>query len=211
MREFVGDWACIDGGSDHLIDGMLAKVTNQPVTDVLVTKIATDANDKLTVYDLDGGERTYSQVILTPALGCMQAMDLDGCDFLYNQKLAIRSLQYDSSTKVALKFSCRWWEDSTFMEGKTIQGGVSDTDIPIRVCAYPSYGFDCPPGSALPGVLLASYTWAQDARRIGALDHRPLSKAEDILKELVLDNLCKLHGFLRSKLPPLEGFYVFDW
>lgn len=65
--------------------------------------------------------------------------------------------------------------------------------------------------STFPGVLLASYTWAQDARRIGALDHGPLSKAEDILKELVLDNLCKLHGFLRSKLPPLEGFYVFDW
>ena len=116
-------------------------------------------------------EKKYSQVICTVPLGCLAAIDIPKDQLSYTQRVAIRSLNYDTSTKIALKFESRWWEDPKIMpKGRTIKGGISSTDLPIRTCVYPSYGFDVTSGP-LPGVLLASYTWAQDAQRLGGLMH----------------------------------------
>lgn len=103
--------------------------------------------------------RFFSQVISTVPLGCLASIDMEDCKLSYTQETAIRSLTYDSSTKVALRFEKRWWETM-----KTpIVGGVTSTDRPIRIVVYPSYGLGCPESSPPPGVLIGSYTWAQDA------------------------------------------------
>ncbi|OBZ77640.1 hypothetical protein A0H81_02546 [Grifola frondosa] len=201
-------WVCIDGGSDHIVHEMAKRLKVQPQLKQRVTKIVKCEYQTMLVI-ANGVEREYSHVISTIPLSCLGSIDLDGCDLLYSQKQAIRSLQYDSSTKVGIKFEGRWWEDETVMgSGRTIQGGQSSTDVPIRTCVYPSYGLKCP---SPPGVLIASYTWAQDARRIGTLADSPGSEADKLLLELTLDNLAKLHGIPREKIPPVVDHFAHSW
>lgn len=51
----------------------------------------------------------YNGVFNTTTLSCLQRMDLSDLTLTYEQKAAIRSLHYDSSAKVAIRFSCAWW------------------------------------------------------------------------------------------------------
>ncbi|OCH90038.1 amine oxidase [Obba rivulosa] len=203
--EDVG-WKCIDGGSDRFIHGMLKKLETQPELNQRVTKIARVGS--IMEVTTPSGTRQYSQVISTVPLGCLSAIDTEGCDLLYSQKQAIRALHYDASTKVAVKFAARWWEDPTVMDTGVIKGGQSSTDLPIRTCVYPSYGLSCPEA---PGVLLASYTWAQDARRLGGLCQPQDTPSGEQLLELTLDNLEKLHGLPRSRFGPVLGFHAHSW
>uniref|UniRef100_A0A3Q3WJV1 Amine oxidase n=1 Tax=Mola mola TaxID=94237 RepID=A0A3Q3WJV1_MOLML len=92
---------------------------------------------------------------------------------------ALRGVHYDSSTKIILTFSKKFWE-----EEDGIRGGKSITDRPSRFIYYPSHDF---PANKTIGVLLASYTWSDDSLLFnGASD-------ED-LKELTLTDLGKIHG-----------------
>jgi monoamine oxidase len=74
------------------------------------------------------------------------------------KRRAIRQLHYDSATKIFLQFRERFWEE----EG--VQGGTIVTDHPIRTAYFPSSG-----GCNDRGVLLASYTWGDDALIWGSL------------------------------------------
>ena len=156
-------------------------------------------------------QKAYSQVICTVPLGCLAAIDIPTDDLSYMKRLAIRALNYDTSTKIALKFKSRWWEDPAIMGDRTITGGVSSTDIPIRTCVYPSYGFDAT--GPVTGVMLASYTWAQDAQRLGGLaqDCAPGSTADALLLELTLQNLSALHGVPVAQMGPLEAHFAWNW
>jgi monoamine oxidase len=89
---------------------------------------------------------------------------------------AIRQLHYDASAKILLQFRRRFWEDD---EG--IFGGGTFTDLPIRVVYYPEQGRETG-----RGVVLASYTWSEDAQRWGSLPaHDRLSQA--------LENFACIH------------------
>ncbi|KAF8965478.1 hypothetical protein BDZ97DRAFT_1658957 [Flammula alnicola] len=202
-------WFCIDGGSDHIAREMAKRLDNQPKLKHRVTKISeSDLGMEVTV----SGEltpRQYSQVICTVPLGCLGGIDIDGCDLLYSQKQAVRALRYDASTKVGIKFQNRWWQDPSIMGNATIRGGQSSTDISPRTCVYPSYGLDC---KEAPGILLASYTWAQDALRFGSIvDNAPVtpSKLEtNVLLELTLKSLSKMHGIPQEKFGPVLDHYA---
>uniref|UniRef100_A0A8C8A1Y1 Amine oxidase n=1 Tax=Oryzias sinensis TaxID=183150 RepID=A0A8C8A1Y1_9TELE len=88
---------------------------------------------------------------------------------------AMRSVHYDSATKIFLTFREKFWES----EG--IHGGKSITDRPSRFIYYPSH---CFPKNQTIGVLLASYTWSDDSLLfLGASD-----------EELVLRDLVQIHG-----------------
>jgi monoamine oxidase len=203
-------WVCIDGGSDHMVRKMCHGLTHKPLLNKRVNKIALTPNkDAITIgFASTKDVQVYSQVICTAPLGCLGDIDLDGLELLYNQKLAIRSLQYDASTKVGIKFEKRWWEDPAIMGNATIKGGQSSTDLSIRVCVYPSYGFNCPNP---PGVLLASYTWAQDARRLGCLAQGKGTPSDDLLLEVTLNNVAKLHGITRDQMGPVLDHYAHSW
>ncbi|CAB1323506.1 unnamed protein product [Coregonus sp. 'balchen'] len=90
---------------------------------------------------------------------------------------ALRSLHYDSATKVVLIFSERFWEKDD------INGGRSITDLPSRFIYYPSHKF---PNTDI-GVLLASYTFSDDATLFHGVDDKEL-------QALVLEDLVKIHG-----------------
>jgi monoamine oxidase len=94
---------------------------------------------------------------------------------------AIRQLNYSASTKILFQVSERVWEaeDGIF-------GGATVTDLPIRRMNYPT-----PDPTTKRGVLLASYTWSQDAARWGAMD-------EETRLEEALDDVARIHPRIRE-------------
>ncbi|MDR7000157.1 monoamine oxidase [Neobacillus niacini] len=73
--------------------------------------------------------------------------------FSYFKRRAIREINYMAATKVGIEFKSRFWEKAGQFGGKSI------TDLPIRFTYYPSQGI----GTKGPAVMLASYTWADEA------------------------------------------------
>ncbi|KAK4449750.1 putative L-amino-acid oxidase precursor [Podospora aff. communis PSN243] len=193
----VVNWWCIEGGTSLLTDAMQARLTNGKVeTNKRVDAILWDSThrekeDNMSVKcaDEDSARTGYCTVFNTAALGCLGRMDLRTLELHPSQKDAIRSLHYDESVKVALKFSYPWW----IVDCGITTGGVASTDIPLRTCVYPSYNIHDDPTK--PAVLLASYTWAQDATRMGSLVNGRLSpEGEEQLVELILRELALLHA-----------------
>lgn len=128
----------------------------------------------------------------------------------YHKRRAIMELHYDAATKVLLEFSERWWEFSKEKWSKRLKeirnsgsisqveferylklpspetstrGGGSITDNPNRFMYYPSHRVDGSEG----GVILASYTWADDARRWDSMN-------DDDRYAFALRGMRLLHG-----------------
>ncbi|KAM0243957.1 hypothetical protein ACHAP5_006720 [Fusarium lateritium] len=185
------EWSCILGGSDLLINGMRKLINQEVQTKKRVEAISIDRNSKsdnnmsIKCADEDSPREGYDTVFNTTALGCLGRMDLRSLDLDPSVKDAIRSLHYDDSVKVALKFSHPWWNTTCGIN----KGGVSSTDLPLRTCVYPSYNID--DGPTNEAVLLASYTWAQDATRMGSLIGT--KEGEKELIDVLLKNLARMH------------------
>jgi monoamine oxidase len=101
--------------------------------------------------------------------------------FSREKQKAIRQLNYSASTKILFQVRERIWEaqDGIF-------GGATVTDLPIRRINYPT-----PDPTTSRGVLLASYTWSQDAARWGAMD-------EETRLEEALEDVAKIHPGIRE-------------
>jgi len=87
---------------------------------------------------------------------------------------AIRQLHYDASAKILFQCRRRFWE-----EDDGIYGGGTITDLPIRNLYYPDHGRETG-----RGVILASYTWSEDAQRWGSLS--PKDRVEQALENVAL-------------------------
>jgi monoamine oxidase len=85
---------------------------------------------------------------------------------------AIRQLHYDASAKILFQCRRRFWE-----EDEGIFGGGTMTDLPIRNLYYPDHGRETG-----RGVILASYTWSEDAQRWGSLFHQ--NRIEQALEDV---------------------------
>ncbi|KLO16478.1 hypothetical protein SCHPADRAFT_995057 [Schizopora paradoxa] len=148
-------------------------------------------------------DRLYEHVISTLPFGMLRLVDTRFCGFSYALDEAIRSLRYDASVKVAIQFTKRWWEEEPYKQF----GGQSKTDRPTRVVVYPSYGI----GGA-DAVLLASYSWSQDASRFGALVHGNDSESERVLIDIILRDISDIHGIRFSELKGmLKSHDAWDW
>lgn len=91
------------------------------------------------------------------------------------KQMAIRQLHYVDATKVLIEYRRRFWE-----EDDRIFGGVTVTDLPLRLVYYPDHGRETG-----RGVLIGSYTWEEDARRWGALsDGERVAQASRFLSEI---------------------------
>jgi monoamine oxidase len=101
--------------------------------------------------------------------------------FSREKQRAIRQLNYAASTKILFQVRERIWETE---DG--ILGGATVTDLPIRRINYPT-----PDPTNPRGVLLASYTWDQDAARWGAMD-------EETRLEEALEDVAKIHPRIRD-------------
>uniref|UniRef100_A0A8C8RQY9 Amine oxidase n=1 Tax=Pelusios castaneus TaxID=367368 RepID=A0A8C8RQY9_9SAUR len=93
-----------------------------------------------------------------------------------NKIHALRSVHYASATKIVLACKEKFWEKDG------IRGGPSVTDHPSRFIYYPNHNF-----SSGVGVIVASYTWNDDAEFF-----LPLSEKKCI--EVVLEDLAEIHN-----------------
>jgi monoamine oxidase len=85
-------------------------------------------------------------------------------DISFAKAQALRECDYMAAFKAFLTFKTQFWTKV----GPRQEGGygAAATDRPNRQIIYPSYGYDGKPG------VLQIYCWAQDARRLGALDDK---------------------------------------
>lgn len=89
---------------------------------------------------------------------------------------AIRQLHYDASAKIFFQTRSRFWEND-----ENIFGGGTVTDLAIRNLYYTNYGKETG-----RGILLASYTWSEDAQRWGSLPpHERIQQA--------IENVAAIH------------------
>ncbi|KDR71802.1 hypothetical protein GALMADRAFT_74617 [Galerina marginata CBS 339.88] len=227
------EWSCIEGGTEVLTKAMYKSLGEEPpvYTSHQVTSISkTIGLDGKTAMEVTiPGHASllptkYSHVVSTVSLSCLRTINLAGCALDYNQKTALRSLKYGTGVKVGIKFKTRWWQGKSFKK----QGGSSKTDRQSRVVVYPNYGIDGDADS--PGVLIATYTWNQDAFRFGALvdpkdwggnqevdsaslhPDRPRTASEEFLLNQIYDDLAEIHGqsagwYRKQTL----DYYAYDW
>ncbi|KAM6289253.1 L-amino-acid oxidase [Aegotheles albertisi] len=103
---------------------------------------------------------------------------------------ALRSVHYASSTKIVLACSEKFWEKDG------IRGGQSITDHPSRFIYYPSHNF-----SSGVGVLLASYTWNDDAEFF-------LPLTDEACLDVVFQDLSDIHQVSKEYLQYTCNQYV---
>ncbi len=177
VREEVGrfytDMVRIDGGSDRLPNAFLPGLRDRIRFGARM--IALDQSDDGVVvhYETSAGraKATGDYAIVTvpyPVLRHVEALK----PFSHAKRRAIRQLRYDASAKIFFQCRRRFWE-----EDDGIFGGGTVTDLPIRNVYYPESG-----RATGRGVLLASYTWSEDAQRWGSLppDDRIEQALEDV-------------------------------
>ncbi|KAK7060039.1 amine oxidase [Favolaschia claudopus] len=187
------EWFTIQGGGDVIANAVLDRLTRPVQVGYRVTAIApvfepdctSPSALKVTTTSADGPTDTeYDHVIPTMPLGCLRMVDTSALQFPWELQTALRTLHYDSAIKVAVKFKTRWWEKLP----RPQIGGASTTDRPTRTVVYPSYGI-----GSKDATMIVSYTWAQDAQRIGAYVKGHDCASEQVLIECIKRDLADMH------------------
>jgi monoamine oxidase len=172
----------ITGGMDLLPKAFLPQLNEVIRFDHRMTKIV-QQNNSVTIHSshqhsLVPSTITGDLAIITIPFSVLRFVDVEPYhSFSYYKRRAIRELNYMGSTKIGIEFKSRFWERYNQFGGKSI------TDLPIRFTYYPSQGI----GTKGPAVVLASYTWADEA-----LTWKGLSKEDRI--QYALKNLAEIYG-----------------
>lgn len=150
------------GGMDRIGDAFKRQVGELIRYNAKVTRIE-QAPDQVRVRYVDavrGGEprtATADWCLCTIPLSVLSQIEIDvGADM----QAAINAVPYAASTKIGLQFKRRFWE-----EDEHIYGGITYTNLPIRVIAYPNNGYH----DAGKGVLLGGYMFGPNAYEFTSL------------------------------------------
>jgi monoamine oxidase len=182
LREIVGrafeDMQEIAGGMDQLPQAFYRRLKPHVRFGARVHMVEQDADSVTVHFRTPAGDFSEAgdHAVCTLPFGILRHLDFRPALSLGKYR-AIRSLNYNPSTKILLQFGRRFWE-----QDDGILGGTSATDLPIRRIVYPSHRDP----DEQRGVLLASYTWGQDAARWGALT--PQDRVA-----LALKDIAKIH------------------
>ena len=181
LREEVGQYYTnmieLVGGMDHLPRAFVPLLRSRIRFGAKMFAIEHDDEGATVRYQTAGGrfEAKGDFAVVTVPFPVLRHIEITR-PLSFPKQRAIRQLHYDASAKVLLQFNRRFWEDD---DG--IRGGGSITDLPIRNIYYPDHGRETG-----RGVVLASYTWAEDAQRWGSL------APNDRVSE-ALEDFAKLH------------------
>jgi len=181
----------IVGGTDRLASAFAARLRAKPKLGCAVHRITQDAprGKAAAVYREAGAERRAEGdfVLCTIPYSVLSRVEVQP-EFSAAKWRAIRELNYDSSTKVLAVAAKRFWETD---DG--IYGGGTFTDLPTVSTYYPSDNADAKDAkiSRGPGVMLASYSWGQPARRLASMPHR--ERAAEVLR-----HLARIHPQLKT-------------
>src|SRR5262245_33967328 len=177
------DMQTIEGGMDRLPNAFYAALqqeirfgTEVRAIDRTETSVTVHVRTEAGSYSVTG-----DYAICAIPFPCLRTIEL-GQPFSPDKMRAIRQLNYHASTKILFQVRHRFWEqEDGILRGATV------TDLPIRRMNYPS-----PTPATERGILLASYTWGQDALQWGAMD------AETRLEE-ALDDVSRIHPRVREE------------
>jgi monoamine oxidase len=181
LREEIGgyytDMVTIEGGMDRLPRAFLPQVAAHIRFGAKLVALDQSPEGVTVHYATGAGRQSVSgdYAIVTVPFPVLRHVEMLK-PLSRGKQRAIRQLHYDASAKILLQFRRRFWE-----EDEGIFGGGTFTDLPIRVVYYPEQGRETG-----RGVVLASYTWSEDAQRWGSLPpHERLTQA--------LENLTSIH------------------
>ncbi|GGE03950.1 putative L-amino-acid oxidase YobN [Marinithermofilum abyssi] len=172
----------ITGGNDKLPKAFVSQLKDDLMYGQKVTKIV-QHNNQVTIHSvhtklMQPFQITGDLAIVTIPFSILQFVDFEPRNSIsHNKWKAIRELHYVGSTKTGIQFKSRFWEREGMYGGKTV------SDLPITYTLYPSHGL----GTSEPGVVVASYTWEDDAIPWDSLS------SENRL-EYALKNLAIIHG-----------------
>jgi len=193
------EWFALSGGMELLPKKLFERVMGDthrkhPVeyldhTEVFKIHLNQEESDGVVLHCYQGKEHTeiqrhFHRVIITAPFSSVRRIDIDP-GFSYFKSQAIRSFNYDHSTKVCLQVPHRFWEINEGGHTKH-RGGQSRTDLPVLNVVYPCYP-NLPNPSPGKGCLIASYSWQNEAVLWANMD-------EDSRKRLCLRNIKDLHG-----------------
>jgi monoamine oxidase len=174
----------IVGGTDRFAAAFASRLRSKPRHGCVVTKLTQDPRRAAAIYREGTAEKRVEgdYLLCTVPLPVLSRIVIEP-EVSGPKWRAIRQLNYDSSTKVLAVAHRRFWESD---DG--IYGGGTFTDLPTGATYYPSDNADAkdPRVSAGPGVMLASYSWGQTARRLASL-------RSDEREATVLRHLARVH------------------
>ncbi|MFN2487479.1 MAG: flavin monoamine oxidase family protein [Acidimicrobiia bacterium] len=183
LTDSYRDLVQIRGGMDQLPAAFAPQIGSHVRFGARMVAIRQDESSVTVRYRTRGGlfEAVGEFAVITIPFSVLRHVEV-APGFSYAKQKAIRQLTYDASAKVFLQFRRRFWE-----EDDQIRGGTTVTDLAIRNVFYPEHGDETG-----RGVVLASYTWSEDAHRWGSL------ATEDRIDQ-ALENLAIIHPQARSE------------
>ncbi|MBD2129320.1 FAD-dependent oxidoreductase [Microcoleus sp. ZQ-A2] len=174
----------IVGGLDRLPAALASKLKSKPKMGCEVIRLERDDRTQkaAAIYVEDGTTKREvgDFVLCTIPFTVLSRIETA---FSAPKQRAIREFSYESATKVLALANRRFWETE---DG--IYGGGTLSDLPISAVYYPSDNAQqkAPKVSASPAVMLASYTWGSQARRLA---YMPSKENHEIVRK----NLSKIH------------------
>lgn len=177
LREELGgayvDMQEVVGGMDRLPNALYRELEREVRFGHEVHAIEQDESAVILHVKTEAGRfsLTSDRVICTVPFSVLRTIEVLPA-FDRGKQRAIRQLNYHASTKVLFQVRRRFWE-----EEDGILGGATVTDLPVRRLNYPT-----PDPETERGILLASYTWGQDALQWGAMD--PETRLEEALHDV---------------------------
>lgn len=163
----------IQGGTDRLPHAFLPELKDNIRFGAKMIAIDQSPDDVTIHYQTSAGKfaETGNYAIITVPFPVLRHVEVLK-PFTRAKQRAIRQLHYDASAKILFQCKRRFWE-----EDDGIFGGGTLTDLPIRNLYYPDHGRETG-----RGIILASYTWSEDAQRWGSLkpDDRIIQALDDV-------------------------------
>lgn len=196
LREELGEYYTnllqIEGGTDRLPYAFYSALAPHIRLGAAVEALNQDDTSVMAHYRTLAGRfsATADYMICTIPFSVMRHIEIMK-PFSHGKRKAIRELHYDASTKIFIQCRRRFWE-----EDENIFGGGTVTDLAIRNLYYPEHGRETG-----RGVLLASYTWADDAERWASLPPRDR-------QEQAIENIAQIHPQIVQEY---EGGASWSW
>jgi monoamine oxidase len=181
LREEVGEYYTnllqIEGGADRLPHALYREIAPRVRLGAKMVAVDQTPDSVIVHYQTLAGraQQRADYAIITVPFSVLRHIEVLK-PFSRAKQRAIRQLRYDASAKIFIQCRRRFWEDD---DG--IVGGGTVTDLPVRNVYYPEHGRETG-----RGVLLASYTWSEDAQRWGSL-----SPSDRIAQ--ALENVAVIH------------------
>lgn len=187
MYESADTYKTIDGGFSRLPLSFAPLVSDNTQMGIKVERVKYTDNKvtlqwKHSFKDRDFKNSTFDYAVISAPFTVVRQWRLPDIDVTMAN--AIDNLIYDTSCKVALEYSERFWEEYA----NPIRGGCStQTDIPgIAFVCYPSYNIN---GTG-PASILASYLE-------GSVNHemdRMITMSDEEHAQYALDAMTEIHG-----------------